>query len=322
MIERLPLLAWPRGPERFLTTLIYHRVMPQPDPLRPGEADAATFSRHMAFLARHFKVLPLLDAVEQLREGRLPARACCITFDDGYADNLTVAQPILERHRLPATVFVATGYLDGGRMFNDSVIEIVARTASPLLDFRSLGMDRYPIAGIEEKRAAVSALQNHLKYLPPVERDRLVGAMAESAGCGPLPQDLMLTTDQVGELSRRGVEIGGHTDTHAILNTLDDDGARAEIGRGKSLLEQMTGRPVRAFAYPNGRPERDYSSRHVALMKEVGFEAAVTTAYGVANSNTDVYQLPRFTPWGRATTLLAARMTRNAMLRQPAAVCA
>jgi len=321
MIASIPLLAWPRGDEAILTILIYHRVMPQADPLRIGEADAELFDRHMAFLSRHFAVLPLLEAVNGLKRGSLPRRACCITFDDGYADNLTVALPILERYRLPATVFVATGYLNGGRMFNDSVIELVARTTSSTLDFRQLGMSQYPVKSIEERRSAINALLSHSKYLPPAEREELVARMVEIAGCGPLPDDLMMTTAQVRELSDRGVEIGGHTHVHTILKTLDDDAAYAEIARGKARLEEITGKSVKVFAFPNGRPERDYTARHVGMMKELGFEAAVTTAYGVANRASDVYQLPRFAPWGRATTMFAARITRNAMLGQPASVC-
>jgi len=123
MIEALPLLAWPAH-QLVLTIFAYHRVLPMPDPLRPGEVVAEVFEEQMRFLSRHFAVLPLLEAARLLQKRNLPARACCITFDDGYADNLTVAQPILEKYQLPATVFVATGYLDGQRMFNDTVIDI------------------------------------------------------------------------------------------------------------------------------------------------------------------------------------------------------
>ncbi len=321
MIERLPLLAWPRGRKSLLTTLIYHRVLAQPEPLRPGEVDAATFARHMAFLARNFQVLPLPDAVRMLRGNRLPRRAACITFDDGYADNLTVALPILKHHRLPATVFVATGYLDGGRMFNDTVIELVARTPATKLDFRQFGLAVFPTGSVEERRETVGALLDHVRYLPPQQREPLVAQMVEVSGCANLPKDLMLTTSQVGELFRSGIEIGGHTDAHTILKTLNDDAARAEILHGKRRLEEIVGQPLKVFAYPNGRPERDYTARHVEMISELGFEAAVTTAYGVANSSSDVFQLPRFTPWGRSTTMLSARMTQNALLGKPVAIC-
>jgi peptidoglycan/xylan/chitin deacetylase (PgdA/CDA1 family) len=83
----------PGGPRARLSVLIFHRVLPRPDPLFPGEPDAARFDWQLRLLKRWFDILPLPDAVHALREGRLPARALAITFDDGYADNCTVALP-------------------------------------------------------------------------------------------------------------------------------------------------------------------------------------------------------------------------------------
>lgn len=320
MIVGLPLLAWPPFTQ-WLTILIYHRVLPAPDPLRPGEIVADRFERQMRFLARHFAVLPLREAAQRLKNGTLPYRACCITFDDGYADNLTVALPILEKYRLPATVFVATGYLDGGRMFNDSVVDAIAGSALQELNLEALGLGRHASATLADKRAAVVAIQEQLKYQPPAERTVLVEQMIELAECGPLPADIMLTSEQVGELSRRGVEIGGHTVAHTILTTLDDTAARQEIAAGKQRLEALTGRPVTVFAYPNGRPNRDYAARHVAMVRELGFEAAVSTAHGVSNRDTDIHQLPRFVPWGDSLAMLAARMMRNAWTRKADSQC-
>jgi peptidoglycan/xylan/chitin deacetylase (PgdA/CDA1 family) len=319
MIAGLPLLAWPY--RQVLTILMFHRVLPVPDALRPGEVVAAMFDRQMAFLARHFSVLPLTEAVDRLRRGVLPLRACCITFDDGYADNLRVALPILERYRLPATVFVATGYLDGGRMFNDTVIDAVARAAGPTLDLRDPGLGQHRLTTGYERQAAVSAILEQVKYKPPTEREAAVEQVVRLAGGGQLPRDIMLTSEQVRELSCRGLEIGGHTVAHTILSTLDDDTARREMTMGKQQLEAITGNPVRAFAYPNGRPHRDYAARHVALAKEVGFDLAVTTASGVGNRDSDVFQLPRFTPWGDSVTMLGARMMRNAWTGRAAAEC-
>ena len=321
MIESLPLLAWPRAANPVLTILIYHQVMPVPDPLRPGEACAASFDRQMAFLARNFSVLPLVDAVAALGDGTLPRRACCVTFDDGYADNLTVAEPILARHHLPATVFVATAYLDGGRMFNDSVIELVRRVPDAVLDLGALGLGVHPLATMQDRVRAIDALLAQLKYTEPPKRQALVTRMIEMAGCAGLPDDLMLTSRQMRELSDRGVEIGGHTDAHAVLTTLSVDAARDEIAKGKSRIEAVLGKPVRTFAYPNGRPVRDYDAAHVAVVREFGFAAAVTTAGGVSGRDSDIHQLPRFAPWGRSTTLLAARLARNARQGKPDAIC-
>lgn len=318
-MQGLPLLAWPRAP-RTLTVLIYHRVLPRPEPLRPGEVDAAVFDAQMAVLARHCAVLPLTEAVQALRAGRLPARACCVTFDDGYADNLTVAQPILARHGLAATVFVATGYLDGGRMFNDTVIELVSRCPGPTLDLHDLGLGTHRLDDTAARLAAVRSLLDVLRYLAPSERDERIAAMVDRAGIA-LPHDLMLTSDQVRQLAERGIEIGGHTVQHTILTTLDPERAASEIAQGRDRLQQLTGRAVRSFAYPNGRPGRDYQAPHADLVRRLGFELAVTTSPGVADAGTDVFQLPRFTPWGRSSLMFAARMVRNARLGGPLWTC-
>lgn len=319
MIDSLPLLAWP-GKTPLLTTLIYHRVLPAPDPMLPDEVDAATFERQMRFLARAFAVLPLAEAALRLRNGTLPRRACCVTFDDGYADNLTVALPILERYRLPATVFVATGYLDGGCMFSDAAVRLVGGYRGDTLDLSDEGLERYSTAGLAARRATVAALQTHLKYLPPAERDAKVARIAGRAGAS-IPTDLMLSSTQLKQLAARGVEIGGHTVAHTVLSTLDDSGAEHEIAAGKAFLENLLDRPVRTFAYPNGRPGRDYAERHVRMVASLGFDAAVTTSFGVANPATDRYQLPRFSPWGRSTLILAARLTRNARSGRALAEC-
>ncbi len=94
-----------------------------------------------------------------------------------------------------------------------------------------------------------------------------------------------------------GMEIGGHTVNHPILTSVDKATARREIFENKEFLEGLIGGPIHSFAYPNGKPGQDYSSEHVALVKEAGYSRAVSTAWGRANRQSDTFQLPRFTPW-------------------------
>src|SRR5205814_2984129 len=110
---------------RRLSVLIFHRVLPKDDPLFPEEMHAYRFDRLLAFLKRNWNVVPLGDAIQRLNARKLPSASLSITFDDGYADNATVALPILTQHRMSATFFVPTGSLDGARMRNDTVIESV-----------------------------------------------------------------------------------------------------------------------------------------------------------------------------------------------------
>jgi peptidoglycan/xylan/chitin deacetylase (PgdA/CDA1 family) len=294
------------GSAASLLVLIYHRVLEQPDPLLPEEPDRQRFARQLELLAANFRVLPLREAVARLARGALPARALCITFDDGYANNLSVAAPLLRQFGLPATVFVAPGFLNGGRMFNDTVIETVRR-APDTLDLRPEGLARLELPTLAARRAAIEQLIPALKYLEPAEREHRALAIAAHAGV-TLPTDLMMTDRQVRALHDAGVEIGAHTMSHPILTRVDLQQARSEIVRSKQRLEEITAAPVRCFAYPNGTPVRDYDASHVALARELGFELALSTAWGAATAHSDRYQIPRIAPWDRTAGRYGLRL--------------
>lgn len=303
-------LASPQGPGARLSTLIFHRVLAEPDPIFPDEMHAQRFDEVCGWLKSWFNVLPLDTAVRQLSNGSLPERACCITFDDGYADNLQIAAPILQKHALSATFFIATGFLDGGRMWNDTVIESIRYCTSPLLVLDSLGLGRFPLVTISDRRAAIDSLLGQIKYLLVEERRELTERIAQQAGVEP-PQDLMLGVDGVRALRQGGMQIGAHTVSHPILARLSASQARDEMLASQLYLQDVLGERVGLFAYPNGKPGTDYLAEHAGIAREVGFDAAVSTAWGVANAATDCFQLPRFTPWDRSSTRFGLRMLRN-----------
>lgn len=301
------MMLWPQA---RLSILIYHRVLPQPDPLFPDAVDARVFDRHLRLLKRFFNVIPLLQATQQLHSRSLPPRAACITFDDGYADNATVALPMLQRHGLSACFFIATGYLDGGQMWNDSVIERVRHAGGAELDLSACGLGRFPIGSAALKSKAIGAILARIKYLQFEQRQTLLARICESV-IDPAPQDLMMKTGQVMALHRAGMEIGAHTVSHPILATMPEHAARAEIANSKCQLEGIVKARVRLFAYPNGKPGQDYGQCHVGIVKDLGFDAAVATHWGAAQYGSDPFQLPRFTPWDRGRLRFLLRLRQN-----------
>lgn len=291
-----------------LSILIYHRVLAQPDPLFPEQIDARRFEQHLRLLRRWFNPLPLTEAVRRLPESSLPQRAVCITFDDGYADNAEVALPILQRHKMPATFFVASGFLDGGCMWNDAVIEVVRKAQGERLNLSRSGFASYDIGCPQRRRAVIDMLLAALKYLPPQERLARVQSMARSF------TPTMLSSDQLLALHRAGMDIGAHTVNHPILTAISNAEARAEIAQGRARLEDIVQAPVRLFAYPNGKPGQDYEQRHADMLRAQGFEAAVSTAWGAARAHCDRFQLPRFTPWDRSSSGFLLRMAANLLI--------
>lgn len=294
---------------RGLLVLIFHRVLPARDPLNDGDPDAGRFDAQMRLLASCFDVLPLAEAIERLSSNSLPSRAVSVTFDDGYADNLLVAEPIMRRYGIRGTVFVASGYLDGGLMFNDAIIEAV-RQAPDRLDLADLGLGVLELPDLQSRRSAVGFLIGRLKYRPFAERTETALAVLERAG-GVRPRGLMLTSAELRQLRLAGVEIGAHTATHPILARIDPGAAREDIANCRETLQDLLREPVRLFAYPNGKPGQDYDARHVQMVRELGYAAAVSTAWGAAYPGCDLFELPRVSPWDVVPRRYAARLVKS-----------
>lgn len=303
-------LLSPAGAKARLSVFVFHRVVAQPDLLFAEQMYAHRFDEVCGWLKSWFDVLPLDEAAAHLQAGTLPAGAACITFDDGYADNHRVAMPILQRHGLTATFFIATGFLDGGRMWNDTVIESIRACTVPVLDLSSLGLGLHALGSAHDRRAAVVALIDQIKYRPLEERITITEQIAHLARVQP-PHDLMMTSREVKALRQAGMQIGAHTVSHPILARLTDEQARQEIQDSKRFLEQLLGERVGLFAYPNGRPGEDYTPHSVELVRSLGFDAAVSTRWGASGTGDDLFEIRRFTPWDQTKLRFGARMLAN-----------
>ncbi|TQE99023.1 MAG: polysaccharide deacetylase family protein [Spiribacter salinus] len=311
VVRCLGRLVMGRGARAKLVVLIYHRVLPEPDPLRPGEITVHDFTWQIESVSRVFTVLPLSEAAERLASGTLPARAAAITFDDGYMDNLTHALPVLQRFRVPATVFVATGTL-GRCMWNDKAIELLRQAPAQGLDTGELGLGILPASSITERRGSLFQLLAALKNLPRAQRDEILEGLLEGCGIMP-PTGLMLDADGVRALHRAGIEIGAHTVHHPILSRIPLPEAEDEIARSRRTLESIVDAPVTSFAFPNGRRGVDYNEEHVALVRRLGFSAAVSTEHGPNRSWQNRFELRRFTPWDKTPLRFVGRLMLSAM---------
>ncbi|HEX9172945.1 MAG TPA: polysaccharide deacetylase family protein [Telluria sp.] len=298
-----------RGGSTSVCIISYHRIVTTSDPLLDSEPNAETFRWQMQLLAECFNVLPLHAALAALDSGDMPPRAVCITFDDGYRSVHDLALPILREFALPATVFVTTGYIGSGNMWNEKIIEAVRSLPDGPLDLRAAGLGTRTLHSVDDRQRLLVELTERAKYLPPVERQTLTDQLIAVAGGGS-SEGLMLTPAMIRALAADGIEIGAHTVTHPILSRIDDDQARHEIAQCRRDLEAITGSPVRYFAYPNGKPGIDFDQRHAALAREAGYEAAFSTVVRAAGPGDDRYQLPRSRPWDSSPTLYALRLLR------------
>jgi peptidoglycan/xylan/chitin deacetylase (PgdA/CDA1 family) len=286
-----------------LLTFFFHRVLDKPDPMMPGEIDARQFDQILTWIGEQFRVLAPRDACEQWLEGALPSRAAIISFDDGYRDNHDVAMPILRHHRMQAAFFIATGYLGNGVQFNDRLTEAFRRLDNDSFDAGWLGLGVLPTGSLSTRLHTLEQVREAAKYLDPAARWQAVERI-ESI-CGLRPGDprsaqrerVMMTPEEVAALFANGMEIGGHTVTHPILQSIDDAAAFDEIRSGRDALAALVGHAPSLFAYPNGKLGADFDLRHAQMARRAGFEYAFSTERGVATKQTDAMLMPRFMPW-------------------------
>ncbi|MFY9459065.1 MAG: polysaccharide deacetylase family protein [Aquabacterium commune] len=297
------------GAQAALPVLMYHRVLPERDPLQAETHTARTMDTQFRTLARCFKALPLDEAASLLAEGRLPPRAISITFDDGYRDNHDIALPLLQRHGLTATFYVSSGFLNGGTMFHDVMVETVRHAPTGQLDLGLKDASPVILGDVASRVAALDALVRQVKYLDPVQRERLSERLLATLGHNA-PHQLMMDDEQVRALTRAGMSVGGHTTQHLILARLDEAAAWEEIRSNADVLSNLTGQRITSFAYPNGKPGTDYGPQHVEMVRRAGFLNAVSTRSGVGTRSAPRFELPRFVLNETTTAGILMRMLR------------
>lgn len=306
-------LASPGGRDGKLSILIFHRVLAEPDPLFPGEVDRERFAQICGWLRSWFNVLPLDQAYPRLLDGTLPERALSITFDDGYRDNAEIALPVLQAHGLTAMFFVATGFLDDGCMWNDRIVEAVRSTSEPFIDMdAAAGTEplRLALSSIEQRRTAVRALLPAVKHLSSQRREEAVQSIERRLGVGR-SGPLMMNDHHVRLLGEAGMSLGVHTVSHPILSLCTPEQVRSELSDCRARLQGLLQQRVGWVAYPNGVVGQDVGPREFDIVRELGFDAAVTTEHGFVTADSARFALRRFTPWDQNRLRFGFRLIRN-----------
>jgi peptidoglycan/xylan/chitin deacetylase (PgdA/CDA1 family) len=279
--------------------LAYHMVSQQPNGFYP-EIALQVFERHMQHVAKNYKVLPLTEIAERLRDGRSLAGCMAITFDDGYLDNYSLAYPVLRKYSLPATVFLTTGCIDSGEApwfimvrhaFKESKkdqIRVSFGARPVVLSMRTI-QERYQVSERVMKHLKESANDERLDFLDELWDSLEVGSFEALRG-------MMLGWDKVREMGTQGIAFGAHTVTHPILSRVSSEMAEREIGESKGRIEAETGKPVTAVAYPFGKKSH-YDRSLFPVLERLGFSCALTTEGGRNGPGIGAFEINRTNPW-------------------------
>ena len=288
--------------------LMYHRIADGfCDPFSLSVAPER-FAEQLEVLQKFATPMRLQEFVAALDKGGTPRPAAVITFDDGYADNLVNAKPLLERYNVPATVFLTTGYLGGQREFwwdeLDRLLLQPGRLPQVLrmtvhgndYDWNLGESAEYSVEQLQRDRTwtvletppsarhfVFSEVWRLFQFLPDDDRRLLLDELQRWAGIQPTVRAThrQLSTQEVVELTNGElVEVGAHTVTHAVLASLPLNQQREEIQQSKSRVEEIANRRVMSFAYPYGSPP-DFTRETAAIVSEAGFNCACSTIAGV-----------------------------------------
>ena len=259
------------------------------------------FAEQMQALRKYAHPIRLVEIVQCLKVGGLPPRSVAVTFDDGYADNLYEAKPVLEKYEIPATVFVCSGY-QGEEFWWDELARLVIASEADVGALRlgvgekSFGWDqseRSTEAGFDVRKKVRQALYHFLLALDVEEQNRAMAAIRNWSGVSSsdaLPARSMSHAELLRLAEGELIEIGAHTRFHPMLPQLSLERQEDEIVTSKHELEEILGRKVDGFAYPNGRA----TLQAKRIVSQAGFVYACTSLQDMVRPTSDLHALTRF----------------------------
>jgi len=302
--------------------LLYHRVAALPSDPQRLCVTPQHFDEQLQVLSKLASPTGLRELAAGVSKGAVKPHSVVLTFDDGAADNLHQARPILERYDCPATVFIASGFVDSGQEFWWDQLEGILLQPGSLPESLRLTVNGKPfdqqlgpsahyshqeferckqwnvldqdVPG--ERQRIYLSLFNLLRPLPPERRSQVIDILREWAHTNKIGRHThkVLSHREVRRLAQGGlVEIGAHTVTHPVLSSISAAQQRAEIQDSKRRLEEIIDQPVLSFAYPYGE-RSDYTAETVRIVRDEGFSLACSNFKGVVQPGADLFQLPRF----------------------------
>jgi peptidoglycan/xylan/chitin deacetylase (PgdA/CDA1 family) len=269
------------------------------------DATGGDLRRHLLYLRRHYRILHLEAALEELYTSRKDESRPCdrrtplvLTFDDGYSDNYTHAFALARQLQVPITLFLIPAYVESGEYFWWREGERLLRRTP--LDKVCMEGRTYQLNQPDERKALAEVIDRRLRHAPSVAQREAFLAFARQVLAVPsslLPQEeasLPLKWTQVREMEESGwVSFGAHTMHHPILAYLTDPAeVQREVGECRTILEQQLGHPVRAFAYPVGQLQH-IGDNVLHAVQQAGYDWALTTMYGFNTPRSNPYLLRR-----------------------------
>jgi len=286
--------------------ILYHSIDAEESNFTRGTGMRVTpdvFEKHMIYIQKHYTVISVRELVESLEAGKSLRNKLAVTFDDGFADNLLNAFPVLERLGLPATIFLNTGNAGNGRLNwiqelcylvnTVGAFTVASKLASVRDDFKMESHKNGNLSDTDIHRK----MQDYLAYsIDKLERETIVDRLYDSSGIErdkvPGRDTVFLNWEQVGLMAGNGISFGNHGVSHSPLSTMQPEEQEAEIRDSQQLISDNLGCEFLPFSYPFGQA-RDIPSEGVDLIKDSGHSCALTAMPTLNQPGVSPYKLGR-----------------------------
>ena len=297
---------------------MYHRVAELNSDPWSLAVTPTHFADQLAVLRKYGRPISLQQLIQVHGSGRVPKRSIVVTFDDGYADTLQYARPLLEKFDIPATVFITTEqiertgefwwdeldkiFLQPGRLPSELKLNVHGQTYHWKLGQAA----RYSEAEAENRRwqkawdgAPGSRLALYYavwKLLKPMTHHQQQAVLENLRAWAHTSANARFThgTLKQAEICRLAegklIDVGAHTVSHPQLSIQSADCQKVEIETSKCVLEKILNRPITSFSYPYG----DYTSETLGIIRDAGFNCACSTIEGAVGRHGNLFALPRF----------------------------
>jgi peptidoglycan/xylan/chitin deacetylase (PgdA/CDA1 family) len=291
------LRAWNALQPPGVLVVRYHCIQPAFDEsnafLRGIVHLSSDFEQHMAIIARNFHPVSLEDIYQAQVQGKpLPRRSVCVTFDDGFKDNLEIAAPIMEKHGVVGTIYVTTGLLKNE--INPWFVRV--RRAFHISTEKTYpGMEgtAYDLDDPAGRRAGFLEASRLCATSTGEKQQDLVQKVEQYLSVAPLDEYMMMTEEQVRQTAERGHIIGSHTVAHPNMAHVPAAILQQELVESKAALDGLTGRSCHHFSYPRPILSPHYTEATGAAARAAGYVTAVTCTDGLVRPDDDLMAIKR-----------------------------
>jgi len=285
---------------KHIIIFTYHRVYPGKDNLFVKNVCLEEFEKQVKYLKENFKIYSLEKLINLLSKPKIDnpikENIAVITFDDGYKDNYIYAYPILKKYQVPATIFLISGYIGKDELFWwDKVGYIISNSQKSSINIPNFG--DFSLIDSQKKLHCISFLLRRFKNISNQLKNEYIINLQKICDVtipSGLAEKIILSWDEIREMSDNGISFGAHTLNHPNLANIDLNEVEKEIVDSKKMIEERLKTDITLFAYPYGT-KSDYNNEIIELIKNAGFKCACSSNHQLVNKYNmeDMYHLSR-----------------------------